>query len=187
MEDKLQKILNENEKVLWSGTPEAFDTLDNTYRTPYLLKTVIAALIAIVVSVFYVNYAANNGIPVKIGVIIFLAALAVMIAWPDLSDAKKLKTNVLYALTDSRMIVISGIEVAEVEYDKVDAFTFAEDADGHTSLLCGAEAMEEKPSSRRFSTLKGARFNDGKLSSFVMYALPDADKVRSIVAKHIAA
>ena len=38
MEELLKESLREEEKLLWSGWPEAFETLDKTHKIPFIRK-----------------------------------------------------------------------------------------------------------------------------------------------------
>ena len=65
MEKSLKDELRNGENVLWSAQPEAFETLDVTHKKAFITKTVLVCGIAVLLSVIYVIFALNKGIPVK--------------------------------------------------------------------------------------------------------------------------
>ena len=96
-----------------------------------------------------------------------------------LLDASKIRKRALYAITDKRLLILTD-SAKSVEYSAISAAKLDRDEDGHTSLLCGEDAIKAKPWKRRAAMLSGAITDDntGMCERFVMYALPDADKVK---------
>lgn len=187
MEKKLYDHLIEEEKVLWTGSPE-FIAMDKTNK-PFILgkaAAVIAVMAAFVV--YYMVQVAAGAAEMKISAFVIVAALTALVTLPEILDANKLKKT-LYAVTDRRLISIVGSNVESVEYCKIKQYAFEEDADGQVSLLCGERAMASKPRLRRLYTILGTRLTEDKSTcdSFVFYGVPEADKVKKLIAKYIAA
>ena len=185
MEKKLQDHLIEDEKILWTGSPE-FVTLDKTNKPFIVAKAgIVLAAMAIFVA-YYISFAAATGTDFKLSVLFIIAALTALVVLPEILDANKLK-KCLYAVTDRRLITIVGENMDSVEYCKIKEYAFEEDADGQVSLLCGPRAMSAKPRLRRLNTVLGARLTEDKTTcdSFVMYGIPDADKVKKLIAKYL--
>ena len=70
-------------------------------------------------------------------------------------------------------------------FDKVKEYKFAEDADGQVSLVCGCDMMKKSPRGYRASAVFGLRMkaDNSECERFVMYAIPEADQVKELVAK----
>lgn len=186
MEDLLKESLREDEKLLWSGRPEPVETLDKTHKIPFIRNGIITALVTIGICVFYIVLAAVKSVPVKSGVLIVVAACGIFLILRDLSDASKIRKQVFYAITDKRLMVITD-SAKSVEYSAVSLAKLDTDADGHTSLLCGKDAIKTKPWKRRAAVLTGAVLdeNNGMCDRFVLYALPDAGKVKEILSPYL--
>ena len=177
METLLQSKLKPEENLLWTGLPEAFETLDKTHKSAYIRKCVIVLAVAAAVILWYINFAASRGHAISAVVIVLVLAIAAFGVVSDLLDANKLRKKTMYALTDMRLIAVVGGNVEGVEYGNIDQYDFAEDEDGHVSLLCGEMALEEGNRLRRTATVRGVcnHADTGRCRSFAMYALDKAD------------
>ena len=186
MEELLNESLREEEKLLWSGRPEAFETLDKTHKVPFIRKGIITALVTIAICVAYVLFAKIENAPLKPAVLVVVAACGIFIILRGLADAAKIRKRVLYAITDKRLIILTDSD-RSVEYSAISVAKLDRDEDGHVSLLCGESAIKAKPWKRRVIVLTGAVTNDttGMCESFAMYALPDADKVKEILKPYL--
>lgn len=90
MEELLKESLREEEKLLWSGRPEAFETLDNTHKTPFIRNGIITAVVTIAICAAYVILARIEDVPLKPAVLVILAACGIFIILRGLSDASKI-------------------------------------------------------------------------------------------------
>ena len=70
MEELLKESLREDEKLLWSGRPEAFETLDKTHKSPFIRSGIITAVVTIALCVAYVILAKANDVPLKPAVLV---------------------------------------------------------------------------------------------------------------------
>lgn len=182
MEELLKESLREEEKLLWSGRPEAFETLDKTHKTPFIRKGIITALVTIALCVAYVVLAKIEEAPLKPAVLVVIAACGAFIIARDLLDASKIRKRAFYAITDKRLLVLTDT-AKSVEYSAINAAKLDKDEDGHVSLLCGNDGIKAKPWKRREAVLTGSCTDDstGLCERFVLYAIPDADKVKEIL------
>ena len=173
MEQKLYDTLAEGEKLLWSGKPE-FKTLGETHKNFYAAKVVV---IAFALSAFFMYYFIGS-------VILIMGVVAAVPLATEWLDAQKMKKTI-YAVTDSRLITLVDTAVNVVPFDKVKEYKFAEDADGQVSLVCGCDMMKKSPRSYRASAVFGLRMkaDNSECERFVMYAIPEADQVKELVAK----
>lgn len=185
MEYKLNDYLIEGEKILWTGSPD-FVALDKTNK-PFIIGKAVAMIVAMAIFlIYYLSQTAAGAAELKFSVFVIVAALAALVVLPEILDANKLKKTI-YAVTDRRLISIVSGSVESVEYSKIKEYTFETDKDGQISLLCGERAMSSKPRLRRLLTILGTRLSEDKnvCESFVFYGVPEADKVKKLVAKYI--
>ena len=185
MEKSLKDELRIGENVLWSAQPETFETLDVTHKKAFITKTVLVCGIAVLLSIIYVVFALNKGIPVKYALVALLIAGAVIASLNSLSDGKKLR-KCTYVITDQRLLTV-GYQVRSVEYSSIKEAVFKADDDGHMSLLCGKKAIASKPQLWRMFALSSAHMEEatGLCELFVFYAVPDAERVKKILKDYI--
>ena len=185
MDDKMMSILQDGEQLLWSGKP-TMKMLDKTHKSVYLAKAGLTVLGAGAFLAYYMNGVSAGTIPFKAAVLVLLAVLVGVILAPDWMDIGKLNKAV-YGVTDRRLIVMVNGYVHAVDFDKIDAYKFDTDADGQTTLMCGASGMKAAPSRRRLNTIFGLRMSDDGTvcDRFVMYGIPEADKVEKLLKKYV--
>lgn len=183
MEQKLYENLAKDEQVLWTGKPE-FKTLGATHKNFFAGKVVIVAVALIAFFMYYFMGVMAGTIQFKAAVILIMAVIAAVPLLLEWLDAQKMKKT-LYAVTDSRLVAMVDSAVHAVTYDKIKAHKFAEDADGQISLVCGCDMMKKSPRSYRASAVFGLRMkaDNSECERFVMYAIPEADKVKKLVGK----
>ena len=186
MEELLKESLREDEKLLWSGRPEAFETLDKTHKSPFIRRGIITAVVTIALCVAYVILVRAKEAPVKPAVLVIVAACGIFIILRGLLDASKIRKRTSYAITDKRLLILTD-SAKSVEYSAISAAKLDRDEDGHTSLLCGEDAIKARPWKRRAAVLSGAITNEntGMCERFVLYALPDADKIKEILKPYL--
>ncbi len=186
MEELLKGALDEGEKILWKGQPESFETLDKTHRSGYIRKCVITAVITAAILIAYIAAATSNGAGIKWGVIVIILVCAAYACLSPILTANQLRKQIMYVITDKRMMIIRG-SVTSCAYDKIGIAAMRKDSDGHSCLICGADGIKLKPTKWRGDTVTGARSDvqTGECSSLVMYAVPEADKVREILKPYL--
>ena len=190
MEEKLLAKLKDDETLLWSARPEAFDTLDKTHKAHFVKKAIIIGVTCAAIIIAYVIAALNTHSTVQLPVILIGLVAALYGIFGEFLDANKLQNKSMYALTDQRMIAMMGMSFEAVDYERIGDFEFYTDEDGHVSLLCGERAREVKPYSRRSVTVCGAQNNaeTGKCEGFAMYGVTEeVENIRKILSRHIHA
>lgn len=188
MEDKLKSKLLEGETLLWSGRPETFETLDLTHKQYFIKKTIIAALIAAVLAAAYVLLAVRLGANISWVVIVLIIACAAASPIGFFSSASKLRKEVLYAVTNKRLLIVCG-EIRSIPHENVKTALFKTDADGHTSFIFGSKAEKSKPYSWRNAALFGLFYEDcgeEECDLMAFYAVSDAEALKKIVAPYIS-
>ena len=187
MEEYLKKELGEDENLLWSGRPEPFETLDQTNKKPVIVKAIVAGIAVTALCLAYILYAGRSGVGVKIGLPVVTVLIGIFAAVRPLMDAAKVRKSVMYAMTDKRIFVIIGDSVKSLEYSSINVARFRTDEDGHSALLCGEKGVTMKPSAWRAAVLSGVCTDEktGLCDSFVLYAIPDAGKVKDLLKVYL--
>lgn len=187
MEDKLNAELLEGEKLLWSGRPEKFETLDLTHKQPFIKKTAITALIAAALLAAYIVFAVSRGIALSWALIVLIAVCAAAAPIGFFSSASKLRKEVFYAVTDKRLLIIRE-EARSVKYENVKTAVLKTDADGHVSLVFGSKAQKAKPFSWRNAALFGRFHEDSgedECDLMAFYAVPDPEGLKRALSPYI--
>ena len=182
MEQKLYDNLMDGEKLLWSGKPE-FKILGETHKNFYAAKLVVIVFALIAFFMYYLIGVKEGSIPFKASVFVIMGVIAAVPLMLEWLDAQKMKKTI-YAITDKRLITLVDTAVNDVPFEQVKAHKFAEDADGQISLVCGCDMMKASPRSYRASAVFGLRMkaDNSECERFVMYAIPEADKVKKLIA-----
>ena len=190
MEEKLKAKLKDDETLLWTAKPEAFETLDSTHKKHFVMKGILLSVIFLALIAIYIRAALSTHSTIQIPVILIGLAAYAYGLFGEFIDANKLRSKSLYALTDQRMIAVMGMSVEAVDYERLSDYEFVTDEDGHTSLLCGERAREVKPYGRRSATVCGAQNNaeTGECHGFAMYGITaEVDNIEKILSQHIHA
>ena len=185
MNEKLNEYLLEGEKLLWTGTPK-MKMMDNTHKDAYAGKAVVVVFGAVAFLMYYMLGVTDGTIPFKAAVPALVAVLIGVLLAPDWMDVGKLNKAV-YGATDRRLLILVNGAVHAIDYDKIDTYQFDTDKDGQTTLMCGKSGVKVRPTKRRLNTIFGTRMSDDGTvcDRFVMYGIPEADKVEALVKKYI--
>ena len=188
MEELLRAKLHDDETLLWTARPEDFETMDAAYKTAIIRKIVMVILGIVVLGGWYVSAAIANGVKVQPLAIVVCALPFLYSIWNDFSDAKKLRTQVVYGLTDQRIVTLNGKLLHALEYAKVQEYEFVTDGAGHVSLLCGPDALKAGAKRAREAAVCGFRMNidTDTCESYAMYGITDhAQQMKDILSKKL--
>lgn len=185
METKLRNLLAEDETLLWSGTPEPFETLDKTNKKSIFIGLAIKIAIIATCLILYIH-AALNAVGIKPGVIIFILALGGYAICNPFITAKRLREKTIYGLTDKR-VLRAGTAEGGVPYERMKSVVLRMDEDGHTSLLCGPNTKNLKP--RQWRSEADAAFingpDDPEALRVIMYAIPNDKELKTLLKKYL--
>ena len=186
MEEKIRGILEKDEELLWVGSPEKFDTMDKTYGGKIKSGAVIKLIVGIAVIVLYILAVWKNGaeiMPVLLAILAFCTVYAVVNPW---LTANKLRKKIGYAVTDRRLITVTS-DVKGVPYEKIGEVAVKTDEDGHSTLLCGSDAVKLKMSKWRGESIVTPRMNTdtGDCETMVLYAVPEIEKVTELLRQYL--
>ena len=186
MEEILKSKLEEGEEILWIGCPESFETMDKTHKKFLTIRSCVHAAIGLALILVLIITAKRAGAapkPLLLGIVAIFCAY--IIAAPFL-DANTIRKKVQYAVTNKRMIVYRD-ELSSAYYADIEEGAFRTDEDGHVSFLCGPDALKLASTKWRGAAVTPCRKDNetGKCASFVLYAIPEAEKVKAIVAEYL--
>ncbi len=140
MNEVLEKNLRAGERVLWTGKPEKVSALDAPYRTPILIRWLVAAVLMLCGICYLCFYHGPVEERVKVIVFLLLAAAAIYLFVDPLIVAKKISGGTLYCVTDQRAIAIfKGIpaKVKVRELKDIKDFETEQVTDGYSVLYIG--------------------------------------------------
>ena len=184
MEQELREHLMEDEQLLWTGRPEAFDTFDRTNKASLIIGLIIKAVVALGMIVTYV--VAQDRESMKPGIIIIVLLFAAVAIVNPFMVARRLRKRTLYGLTDKR-VMRSGAYDEAVPYEHIKSAKLCTDADGHATLLCGPRAVDLKPHQWRVEA--DASFINNldapEAARVILYAVPMSDELQSILKKYL--
>ena len=185
MEELLKTAMEDGEELLWSGRPEKFETLDKTYKPIFLRKLIISLLVGAVFSVGYILLARKSGVELKWGFFVVVWVFCSISPIGIFRDAKALAKTV-YGITDKRLITVANTDaVRAVAYDKLEQAEFYTDEDGHTSLICGKAGGKKPGGNLRGAATSAVSADEEKCDRFVMYAVPQSDKIRKLLSEYM--
>ena len=186
MKEKLKDYLEHGEEILWYGRAEPFETMDQTHKTYYIRRGVIAAAVFILLIAFYIPTAIKTGAGIKPGVVLVIAAAGLYGVFSPFLDVRKLR-KMEYVLTTEKLLLVTSGDVRSVKLSAIPTARLASDADGHWSLLCGPDCDTLSPCKRRVATLSGAILDQDSMmcDRFVMYGIDDVQGLRSASVGHL--
>lgn len=187
MDNKIEKALEENEQLLWSGRPTGFQLMDKTNKKSILVKAVTSVAVTMAVIVAYFMMVEKTGADVKPVVILVVVLVGILAALSRVSEVFKLRKHVSYAVTDRRILLVRE-DVESASYSDIPAARFALDEDGNCTLLCGADALASKPSewrSRNITGIQRSNERGDKVRSLVLYAIPHREQLMQILPQYM--
>lgn len=186
MEESLKSIMDDGEQLLWRSRPEPFETLDKTHKKSVIVKSIITAVVTVAIITAYIIAAVRSSADMKVGLIVIILVIGgYMIASPFL-HARKLRKKAEYAITTRQLVLITD-DAKGTPYDKIGVAAIRTDDDGHSSLLCGEDAIKAPAVRWRGYSMSGAHTNvdTGRCDALVFYAIPEAERVREILKPYL--
>jgi len=140
--EKLNKVLEEGESVRWCGIPQPYDLFDETHKTSTLISLCLPLVCGIIFIGGYYAFNVSRGYETQNGVMIVIAAVCVMIAWGSIGDITKVK-NLLYAVTDRRVVIISGSgdKACSMRIADIDGVRIEHTAKGNCHIRVGSSVF----------------------------------------------
>ena len=184
MEQSLREHLMEDEQLLWTGRPEAFETFDRTNKTSLIIGLIIKVVVALGLIITYVASLDKDSI--KPGIVIIVLLFAAFALINPFLVARRLRKKTLYGLTNKR-VMRSGAYDQAIPYERIKSAVLRTDADGHTTLLCGSRAVNLKPRLWRAEADASFINNAGEPEAdrVIFYAVPMSDELESLLEKYL--
>lgn len=185
MEEKMRAMLEEDEKLLWTGRPERFETLDKTNRKSILIGLAVKVAVALFILLYYLYLAGQTG-GIKPGVIFFVVIIAGYAILNPFLVARRLRDKTLYGLTDRR-VLRTGANEESAPYERMKAVALRTDSDGHTTLLCGPRTQNLKPHQWR-GEADAAFINgpdDPEAVRVILYNLPKDKELMTLLKRYL--
>ena len=185
MEKSLRALLEEDEKLLWFGSPEPFETMDKTNKKSILIGLVIKALVIVGCLALYIQSAQSTGEAKPVMLLLILGVGVWAVANPFLT-ARRLREKTIYGLTDRR-VLRSGANDESVPYERIKSAVLRRDADGHSTLLCGPRTQNLKP--RQWRGEADASFingpDDPEALRVILYNIPLDKTCRDVLKQYL--
>lgn len=186
MKERLKDYLERDEKILWNGRAEKFDTMDGTHKAYYIRRGIIIAVITILLIALYIPTATKTGAGVKPAIVVIVALVGAYAVVSPALDMRKLR-KLDYVLTNENLLLVSPSDVRSVKLSAIPTARLDCDSDGHWSLLCGPDCDDLPACKRRVATLTGAILDQDsmKCNRFVMYAIDDVKGFKAAAVGHL--
>ena len=183
MDENLKSTLEKDEKILFKGKPESFETLDKANKQPFIITTVLTVLVCLALILTYtINTLAIENF--KILVPFVIAAIGALIISSTFRDSRKIR-KLEYVITNKRLMRL-GDEISSMPFPAIKQYIFKLDEEGRTSLLIGEDAITKKTSKWRSAAVSSFAkdLNTGECEQAVFYAIPD--RFRKIFTEQIS-
>lgn len=144
--EKFKSVLENGEVIKWSGVPQPYSLFDESRKKSTIFSISCAAVWAILTMGGYYAVTASSGGEIKLGVMIFLLATALLVVWMPISDKGKIK-KLLYAVTDKRVLVVSKENSNQIAMPiaKIDAVRVDKADNGNCHVMVGSPVFKASP------------------------------------------
>ena len=181
---KLNEILEQGETVMWSGVPQAYSLLGESYKKSTLITLCWALAWGIFLVGGYYALTISKNVEMQTGVMLFCAAVPLFIVWMSISDKNKIK-KLFYAVTDKRAIILSdkpiSMRIADIDDIRVDKAD-----DGNCHIRVGTPTFKTSPRKLPLLAFRGefsGQDNDKSYTGFVFFNVSGEDekKIHSLL------
>lgn len=186
---KFAEFLQEGESVEWAAQAEPFILLDNANKQSLLMRWVISTAVAVLLVGGYLFLVSQNDVSVSAPVVLVLLFFPLFAALRPVYDARILKRNAVFAITDRRVLSAKGgPDFFSIAFDDISAISYVEKAGGVGDVLFGT-AVNSKESKLRIQTLLPQMFQDESKTQtgLIFYNVKDLEKVKSYLDERVRA
>lgn len=184
MNQEIQKVLNKEEKILWTGKPQQGKIFDEDTKKNNWLRIALASAVCLLLNGVYIGYCLSSGTDVKIGVVVVVVVLA-FFAVLNIFTTWKALGKIVYVITDQRvMIYHSSDKAISLPLKKIDETLVVTGANGMDSLCIGSPTCKLSAGKLRNAGVEGRRVEvDENAHDIypVFYNLPDAANVKKFL------
>ena len=143
MEQKFSELLEKDEKLLWCGCPEHFETLDKTNKKSIIVGLIIKAIVIVGILALYIH-GALMAAGVKWGIVAAVLAFGAYAFVNPLLVARRLRNKTFYALSDRR-ILRTGLSEALRQMIGVEPYYAVAGLFPHERSCLGLKSYETVP------------------------------------------
>ena len=104
--EKLNKLLEDGEAILWSGAPQTYGIFDETHKNSTIISLCWALVWGIILVGGYLTLSVSHGQEIKKGVLAVCSVIPLLVAWGPMANKNNIK-KLLYAVTNKKAIVVS--------------------------------------------------------------------------------
>lgn len=185
MEQKLNELLEENEKVLWMGRPEKSQLLKAPDRRHQIMMWCVLAVFLLGSVALVIPYMVSIGRPVNVIAVAFIVINFVpgLMAFRPMMDQRLLEGKALYAITDRRAIALVKDAVFSLPVAGLEWIVTSRDLD-RGSIRFGAAAYAKDQDDRADAVLGVLGVKDERTTTgFVFFHIPQVDAVAKLLRK----
>ena len=181
MNDALKGILNENETLKWTGSPENIKLTDSANKTKVMIYFGIALVWVILSIVLYIPFAlktGNTGIQLVI-VLVIMDCIPILLVTSPIREMLGLRKS-RYYITDKRVIVQGTDRVMSMVLNDGLRVRTEKSEGGLGHVLIGT-AGDKKPSAYRVTAVYGD-LDEKTVTGLAFYNIREAEKAASLIS-----
>lgn len=185
MEQKLNELLEQNERVLWLGKPEKSKLLKAPDRRRQIIMWCVLAVFLAVSCVLVIPYMARIGRPVNVIAVAFIVInfVPALMAFRPMMDQRLLEHKAVYAITDRRVLAVVKDAVFTLPLAGLEWVITSRDLD-RGSLRFGAAAYAKDQDDRADAVLGVVGVKDERTTTgLVFFHIPQVDAVAELLRK----
>lgn len=150
---KLDAILEQDEKILWSGVAQPYSLFDESQKKSTMVTLGWALAWAIVLVGGYAAVAITQNVEIKTGVMVFCLCVPLLIIGMTVADKDKVK-KLSYVVTNKRAIVLSDKPIF-LRTDDIDDIRVDTADNGNCHIRVGAATFKTSPRKLPFLAHRG--------------------------------
>ena len=184
MNEEIKRILEKDERILWTGKPQKNALFDEDTKQRSILRIVLSTAIPLLLIGIYVNSCVKNGLSVRIGLVAALAVIG-LCAMMGIYTTWRTLGKIEYVITDQRVYIFHAYDkYFALPLELIDETRVVTGANGLDSLCIGSPACKLANHKLRAAGVEGCRIENAD-SSFtyypVFYNLADANNVKKFI------
>lgn len=184
MEERIEKTLGKNERILWTGKPCKTKLMDEDVKKSYTSSFVVTALVCAALIAGYIGICLSNDIPIMWAVIAVILALGVLSVTYIFTSYNALG-KIVYVLTNKRAIIWhSEDKQLSISRSRISESKIVTGPNGHDSLCIGTPACALPMHKLRFAGVNCVREEIGEnvYEEYpVFYNIADAKGAKEIL------
>ena len=184
MNDTINKYLEKDEQVLWTGKPVKTKFMDEDVKTSYLTQLIVTGCVCVLLVAGYLALCAKNNANVMIGmvgIIVLLCCLPVSSIFSVWRSLGKLS----YVITNQRAIIwLSCYKMLSLPLSCVDSVVIVRGKNGMDSLCIGSPACKLATKKLRGAGVDSVRItkpDNETLTYPVFYNIQDAEGAKAVL------